>query len=457
MSFDRPEPFNHIDFDEAITDPIEGRQACHLAPAEWRLLGWLEHRGLPYDFYAETQLDDGTLDLSAYRALILSVHPEYWTRRMYDRIKQWVFQDGGRLLYLGGNGLNCEVEIRDSSMWVHNGRITGLDVAGVGGESRFALRHESEANLLGVVFTPPGAMTGAPYRVLDAEHWIFDRTGLKEGDLFGLKSLHRRCPGGASGHETDKLSPSSPPNARLAREGIEPRRRRRPCRLLRHPARGRRVLGRLDLLGQQPPGGRPRRTDHRERHPPVPGLNLSPSRTSRVMSLSIRNIEARVIDHPVRLDGAILSSLGRHEASHYVTVAITGEDGTRGFGEAATAPVWSGETAETAKWMIDHHLGPILTGSDVRRARRGTRADGSATPRQSLRQGGPRHRALGPHGTFARGLGREPRRRSRARRMGPHPRQHRVLSARGDGPTGRRVLGAGRPHPEVQDGGPGDR
>ena len=46
LSFDRPEPFNHIDFEERITDPIEGRQACHLAPAEWRLLGWLEARGL---------------------------------------------------------------------------------------------------------------------------------------------------------------------------------------------------------------------------------------------------------------------------------------------------------------------------------------------------------------------------------------------------------------------------
>src|SRR5581483_9101867 len=120
-----------------ITDRIEGRQACHLAPAEWRLLGWLEHRGLPYDLYAETQLDDGTLDLSSYRALVLSAHPEYWTRRMYDAVKQWVFRDGGRLLYLGGNGLNCEVEVGGPLMWVHNGRITGLDFDGIGAESRF--------------------------------------------------------------------------------------------------------------------------------------------------------------------------------------------------------------------------------------------------------------------------------------------------------------------------------
>ncbi len=222
LSFDRPEPFNHIPFDERLADPIEGRQSCHLAPAEWRLLGWLEDRGLPYDYYAETQLDDGTLDLSAYRALVSAVHPEYWTRRMYDRVKQWVFHEGGRLLYLGGNGLNCEVELEGSSMRVRNGRIKGLDIEGVGAESRFALRHESEANLLGVVFTPAGIMTGAPYRVLDAAHWLFDGTGLKEGDLFGERSLHRRCPGGASGHETDKRSMTSPAGTRLLAKGLNP-------------------------------------------------------------------------------------------------------------------------------------------------------------------------------------------------------------------------------------------
>jgi N,N-dimethylformamidase len=53
---------------------------------------------------------------------------------------------------------------------------------------------------------------------VDASHWVFQGTGLKDGDVFGEKSLHRRCPGGASGHETDKVSASSPRNVhRLAR------------------------------------------------------------------------------------------------------------------------------------------------------------------------------------------------------------------------------------------------
>ncbi|HXD86944.1 MAG TPA: carboxypeptidase-like regulatory domain-containing protein [Urbifossiella sp.] len=224
LSFDRPEPYNHIDFREKIADPIEGRQACHLAPAEWRLLGWLERQGFPYDYYAETQLDDATLDLARYKALAISVHPEYWTGRMYDRVKSWVFDGGGKLLYLGGNGLNCEVELLPDGAVLHrNCQIRGLDLAGLGGkESRLHIRHESEANLLGVVFTPAGAMTGAPYRVLDGSHWVFEGTGLRSGDLFGERCLHQRCPGGASGHETDKASPSSPGNIHKLARGTNP-------------------------------------------------------------------------------------------------------------------------------------------------------------------------------------------------------------------------------------------
>lgn len=225
LSFDRPEPFCHVPFDETWTDPVEGRQACHLAPAEWRLLAWMEREGFQYDYYAENQLDDGTLDLKSYRVLVLSVHPEYWTRRMYDRVKSWVSQSGGKLIYLGGNGLNCEVELAPdgTTMTCQNGTISSLWPQGMSGyESRMAMRHESEANLLGVVFTPSGAMTGAPYTVLDANHWAFAGTGLQNGDSFGTQSLHRRCPGGASGHETDKCSPSSPVGMHILARGLNP-------------------------------------------------------------------------------------------------------------------------------------------------------------------------------------------------------------------------------------------
>ncbi len=115
LSFERPEPCNFVPEETQVTDPIAGRQQSHLAPAEWRLLGWLEREGFGYDFYSESQLHNGTLDLDAYKVLVISVHPEYWSRQMYQRVKDWVHQRGGRFLYLGGNGLNCEVEFLDEA------------------------------------------------------------------------------------------------------------------------------------------------------------------------------------------------------------------------------------------------------------------------------------------------------------------------------------------------------
>jgi N,N-dimethylformamidase len=223
LSFDRPEPINHVPESTRVEDPIAGRAACHLAPTDWRLLGWLERESIAHDLYAETQLHFGQLDLDAYQVLVLTSHPEYWSRQMYDRVKRWVFEQGGRLVYLGGNGLNCDVEFRDEQTCIYrNEDNRRLKEPGTHWESRFHLRHESEANLLGVVFDWRGVMTAAPYRVVDAAHWVFAGTGLGDGETFGRESLHERIPGGASGHETDKRSPSSPANTQLLAKGLNP-------------------------------------------------------------------------------------------------------------------------------------------------------------------------------------------------------------------------------------------
>jgi hypothetical protein len=223
LSFDRPEPINHIPEDEEITGPIEGRAPCHIAPAEWRLLGWLEREGFAHDVYAETQLHFDTLNLDDYKLLIISTHPEYWSSEMYFKLKAWVFERGGRLMYLGGNGLNCDVEFLDSQTCIYrNDDSRKLTADGSTYESRFHLRQESEANLLGVVYDERGIMTAAPYEVVDDSHWVFESTGLANGDTFGTESQHQRIPGGASGHETDKISPSSPTNTKLLARGLNP-------------------------------------------------------------------------------------------------------------------------------------------------------------------------------------------------------------------------------------------
>ena len=146
---------------------------------------------------------------------------------MYWRLKKWVFEEGGKLIYLGGNGVNCEVEFLDDDRIVYQNTDwchceDNFDGDGQLQESRMDRRVESEANLLGVVFTFPGIMTAAPYEVIDDSHWCFEGTGLRNGDTFGEKSLHQRVPGGASGHETDKMSPHSPAGTKLLARGLNP-------------------------------------------------------------------------------------------------------------------------------------------------------------------------------------------------------------------------------------------
>lgn len=216
LSFDRPDPANAVPEDLQLTDPIEGRQACHLAPAEWRTLGWLEREGFTYDLYGDYHLHSGELALDSYRLLILNTHPEYWSRQMYDRVKRWVYERGGRLAYVGGNGINGPIE------FLGNSAMRCVNQWPEGYESRFHHYHESEAQLLGVVFSDRGAMTAAPYRVIEPDHWIFEGTGFKMGDTFGHRTLHERCGDGASGHETDKISANSASGTRIIAKGLNP-------------------------------------------------------------------------------------------------------------------------------------------------------------------------------------------------------------------------------------------
>ena len=222
LSFDRPEPFNHIDFHERITDPIEGRQACHLAPAEWRLLGWLEDRGLrlrPLRRDPAPRRHSRPVGVPRARPLGPS--------RVLDpadvRPRQAVGLPGGWPAALPRRQ-RPELRGRDPGLGDGGPQRADHRAGRGGGRGGEPLR---QASRIGGQPARRGLHARRrddrrPYRVVDAGHWAFDGTGLKEGDLFGQKSLHGRCPGGASGHETDKLSPSSPLDARLLARGLNP-------------------------------------------------------------------------------------------------------------------------------------------------------------------------------------------------------------------------------------------
>jgi hypothetical protein len=190
--------------------------------------------GFEIDLFSEVQLHDDEVNLEKYKVLVLNCHPEYWSRKMFDRVNKWVHQDGGRLIYLGGNGINCEVDLSvHGEMTVKNGDYSQYFKNGEyqcfcempcdqDYKSRFTTSASPESELLGISYTRTGLMTGAPYRVISPEHWVFEGTNLKAGDIFGINSSHTRCPGGASGHELDKRDKFSPENLELLAKGTNP-------------------------------------------------------------------------------------------------------------------------------------------------------------------------------------------------------------------------------------------
>lgn len=223
LSFDRPDVACHVPLEVQVTDPMSGRLASTLAPGTWRLLGWLEREGFDYDVYADHQLHSGVLDLDAYDVVVLDVHPEYWSRDSYERLRDWVHHRGGHLMYLGGNGLDCEVEyVGDLAARHLTQQPDRDDPAQAHLENRFHRTCEPPARLLGVTFDHRGEGTAAPYEVVQEDHWIFEGTGLRKGDFFGVRTLHERVPGGASGHETDRVTPSSPPRIEVLARGTNP-------------------------------------------------------------------------------------------------------------------------------------------------------------------------------------------------------------------------------------------
>ena len=68
------------------------------------IIDWLEHLGGDYDVITEEDLHREGLDLlSRYRVVLTGSHPEYDSADMLDSFENYLRQ-GGRLMYMGGNG-----------------------------------------------------------------------------------------------------------------------------------------------------------------------------------------------------------------------------------------------------------------------------------------------------------------------------------------------------------------
>ncbi len=198
-------------------------------PADLSIIGWLEH--MQYDFEVITDEDlhlEGVDALRPHRVVITGTHNEYYSERMLDATEDYL-ASGGRMTYLGGNGLYWCVAFRDDEPWVME--VRKLDAGSRAWQARpgeyymattgergglWRSRNRPPQKLVGVGFTSEGMDYSVPFRRMpDSYHkraaWIF--AGV-DGEVIGNFGLGR---GGAAGIEIDRydLALGTPPHALL--------------------------------------------------------------------------------------------------------------------------------------------------------------------------------------------------------------------------------------------------
>jgi hypothetical protein len=187
VSFDRP----YANFcQEHLVDRPSSVGSGEFLHWEFPLSYWMEQQGYDVSYISniDTHLDGPGLQRA--KGFISLGHDEYWTREMYNNVG--AARDAGvNLAFLCGNSVWGEVPLLPSAEGQPH-RIFRLDSYFVGEES--AKKYEKAtgkksdvqagpdaALLMGGRF-PMGGIGGGDWACRNHEHWLYEGTGIKEGD-----------------------------------------------------------------------------------------------------------------------------------------------------------------------------------------------------------------------------------------------------------------------------------
>lgn len=186
------------------------------------LLRWLRSEGHRFDVITDEDLDTHGVDLlSSYSVVITGSHPEYVSPNWMAAVEDWL-EVGGRLMYLGGNGLFWVTATHPDLPGIiemRRGFAGSRDWTSEVGEEWLSFedrvgglwRHQGTApqRLVGVGFTAMGWGTSAGYRRCpdsfdDEVAFVFD--GIGKDEIIGeFDSGLGGALMGAAGDEIDRL------------------------------------------------------------------------------------------------------------------------------------------------------------------------------------------------------------------------------------------------------------
>ena len=187
--------------------------------ADLHLVDWLSEMGHIVEFITDHDLHrEGVSLLRDYKVVVTGSHPEYSSEAMLDALDRYL-QDGGRLMYLGGNGFYWVTGVHPENPNVIEIRRWGGTENWTAGAGEYYLSFTGEMGglwrnrgrppqkLVGVGFVAEGHDISTYYRRMPdsfepGARWIFDGVADEVIGDFGLLG------NGAAGAEIDSVDPA---------------------------------------------------------------------------------------------------------------------------------------------------------------------------------------------------------------------------------------------------------
>ncbi len=196
---------NKTVYKASLLRPNTAFQLNHSIKTEANITDWFVNNYDSVAVYPDFYLESKPELFSECALIILAYHCEYVSRSMYDEL-QHIITKGASMISLGANQLYWVIQWNDEHTQMECRKdLTMFDNSfNYGGLWKHHFRKQEA--LCGSRYTGSGMHTFAPYTVTSADHWLFNNTNVKNGDLFGVNGISQRP---ISGAETDKHSSAS--------------------------------------------------------------------------------------------------------------------------------------------------------------------------------------------------------------------------------------------------------
>ena len=164
---------------------------------------WLERRGFEVDYCTDLDINDNKANfLSRYRLLLSVGHDEYWSEAMRRNVAAYIEEAGGNVAFFSGNTCFWRVHLVDGNTALMCDKTNLADLW---------FNSDPENRLTGVSTRNGGAQWWGErepigYTVQHAEHWAFEGTALRDGDVFGADHalIGYECDGASIADQPDE-------------------------------------------------------------------------------------------------------------------------------------------------------------------------------------------------------------------------------------------------------------